>query len=506
MAASNASGPRAGEPAARGPGAAAVLGALAVFLVLALWRANAPTLWNDEVMSVAFARRSWYGLLRGAASDRVHPPLFYALLKIWIRIGGEGALWLRLLPICTAAAAIPLVGRLCRELGVSRRSSTIGLLIASTSGYLVYYAQELRPYALFLFSSTLSLLVFARAISEDGEKTRSWLWLIPANTLLVYSHYYGWLLLGAEGLWLLLRARRRLGTFLPASLVPVAAFAPWAWLVRQGFERGRGLAGNLAGLREPGATSLLGFFGGLVGPYRPGMNSMRPAVGVALLLVSLALLIPAALGRTPRIDLRAAEFLALFALVPPLISFAVSVWIRPVFHPRYLIESAVPAILLTAIAVTALESRAARVALTATALVWCALGAVDGLTRPSRIAWGSLVSGMRRAECAMPDGGAPVYTLGKAALRPVTYYVSRFGPPRKVIPIGATGEIPMAPGWLAFHSGSALTGDIFWSEASAGAIRSELSAHGLRIVCEAASGPPEKQGVLVGFAPAAEVR
>ena len=40
------------------------------------------------------ARLGWRDLVNFVASDVVHPPLFYAVLKLWIGVGGESLLWL----------------------------------------------------------------------------------------------------------------------------------------------------------------------------------------------------------------------------------------------------------------------------------------------------------------------------------------------------------------------------------------------------------------------------
>src|SRR6185436_3134035 len=87
----------------------------ALFIALRLWRLSASCLWFDEIFSVHAARHGWAELLRFAAADIIHPPLFYLLLKIWISLGGESLLWLRLLPALVSIAAIIPFLLLCRE-------------------------------------------------------------------------------------------------------------------------------------------------------------------------------------------------------------------------------------------------------------------------------------------------------------------------------------------------------------------------------------------------------
>jgi hypothetical protein len=46
-------------------------------------------LWSDEVFSLQTAKLGWASLIDKVIFDIVHPPLFYALLKIWMIIGGD---------------------------------------------------------------------------------------------------------------------------------------------------------------------------------------------------------------------------------------------------------------------------------------------------------------------------------------------------------------------------------------------------------------------------------
>ena len=95
-----------------------LLAALLVGLYVAarLWRLTGSCLWFDELFGVHAARHSWAGLWRFTASDLIHPPLSYALLKVWTAAGGESLLWLRLFPVVASAAALVPLLLLAREL------------------------------------------------------------------------------------------------------------------------------------------------------------------------------------------------------------------------------------------------------------------------------------------------------------------------------------------------------------------------------------------------------
>src|ERR1044071_9702029 len=102
--------------AIRNPHSAILLSLAALYVAARLWRLTASCLWFDEIFSVHAARHAWGALWRFAAADLIHPPLFYALLKLWAAAGGESLLWLRLFPALTAVAALVPFILLAREL------------------------------------------------------------------------------------------------------------------------------------------------------------------------------------------------------------------------------------------------------------------------------------------------------------------------------------------------------------------------------------------------------
>src|SRR5688572_9615425 len=115
--------------------------ALLIFFGARLWHLTATCLWFDEVFSVHAARQPWAELIKFVAADIIHPPLFYAVLKVWIGLGGESLIWLRLLPVLLAVATIALFYLLCRELDLKRNERNITFMLIAVSGFLIKYAQ-----------------------------------------------------------------------------------------------------------------------------------------------------------------------------------------------------------------------------------------------------------------------------------------------------------------------------------------------------------------------------
>ncbi|HYE14133.1 MAG TPA: hypothetical protein VD968_06810 [Pyrinomonadaceae bacterium] len=396
-------------------------------------------LWFDELFGVHAARHDWGGLWRFVAADLIHPPLFYALLKIWAAAGGESLLWLRLFPALTSVAALVPFLLLARELRLPRAAAGLALLLAAANGYLIKYAQEVRMYGLLLLLSLFSLWLLARLLAARGAgPARRHAALFAANLLLAYTHYYGWLVVAGEAAFLLFAARRKLPRFLITAALVAACLAPWMVACAREAAAGGGLAQNIGWIERPGAKDLAGFFALLHAPFNFQRSSDEPAFSTAgalagLLLVGLpvALLLLRALRRRRARDdddegdaveifwagagggRRAVAFLAFFALFPvaaaALASYALphSVW-----GARHLIVAAGPYMLLAGLALARL-----RLAwLKASALVllgcWLVLAGALSLARrqpaPVWCAWGDLAASAAREETA---GAARVFAF-----------------------------------------------------------------------------------------------
>ncbi|HZB45808.1 MAG TPA: glycosyltransferase family 39 protein, partial [Pyrinomonadaceae bacterium] len=155
----------------------ALLLVVALYVAARLWRLDATCLWFDELFGVHAARHTWGGMLRFVAADLIHPPLFYALLKIWVAAGGESLLWLRLFPALTSFAAIVPFLLLARELRLGAKEVTPALLLLAANGYLIKYAQEVRMYSLLLLLALTSFWMFVRFL-HARPKTKATLLLL----------------------------------------------------------------------------------------------------------------------------------------------------------------------------------------------------------------------------------------------------------------------------------------------------------------------------------------
>ena len=214
-------------------------------------------LWEDEVFSLRTARLGWDSLFQQAIYDAVHPPLFYALLKLWIMAGGESLLWLKAFPLIFAVGAIGPLYLLCRDLTIKFAEFCLALIFISLNSYLVYYGQELRMYSSACFSQPLVDVAIYKTSARISNSKLPVILLFVVNLLLVYTHYFGWMTVLAECVVAVLYGKSKLKGFLVQTLVVGLCFLPWGVLVVSALVQKNGLGQNLGWVDKPGLSDIL---------------------------------------------------------------------------------------------------------------------------------------------------------------------------------------------------------------------------------------------------------
>jgi hypothetical protein len=392
------------------------VGVIVLFVAVRLWRLSASCLWFDEIFSVHAAHHGWAELLRFVAADIIHPPLFYLLLKIWIFLGGESLLWLRLLPALISIAAIIPFWLLCRELELKPNERNLALLLLAVNGYLIKYAQELRMYSLLMFLSIWSLWLFVKFLkSERGSRNQlGWLFLI--NSLLVYSHYAGWIVVGAECLALVIWQRRKAQAFLISLGLVLLAYGPWLFLVSANRDPGKGLAQNIGWVTRPTLRDIVQLFALLNKPFwsiqstaaRP-FDLLTAFFAILVLGAPLTFLAMRVWRRTELpndSNVQTLRALFLFILAPVILVFGLS-WLLPhsVWGTRHLIVVAAPYAILVSVALVRAPWPWLRIAAVLVLGLWLLLAGIAwAMVRPPVLIWCAWEPLAHKVEESTPPG------------------------------------------------------------------------------------------------------
>lgn len=318
-------------------------------------------LWFDEIFSVHAAEHPWETIISFVAKDLIHPPLFYILLKLWTVVGGESLFWLRLLPVIFSVIALFPFWMLCRELKLKTSTTIVALSLFAVNGSLIKYAQEVRMYSLLLLLSLVSIWLFSRFYFRGKS-----FWLLTAvNILLIYTHYFGWLVITAEVVAILIAQRIKILRTLLMLGITVAAFLPWIYAIVRFTEPGPGVEQNIGWIARPGIASIFEFAFDMVEPFYYQQSSAGPT-STFLISVPLLLLIAAAkiiyfINFKNAEEKDAVYLMSVFSFLPLTIAFTAS-WLLPVsvWGSRHLIIVFAPMIIIIAIFITSIAMKPLR--------------------------------------------------------------------------------------------------------------------------------------------------
>ncbi len=396
--------------------AAAVFGfAVVLFVAARLWRLSIYSLRPDDIFSLRAARLEWSDLIAMVVKDIVHPPLFYLLLKVWISAGGESQLWLRLFPVLTAMAAIFPFVLLCRELKLRAAETNLALMLMAVNGYLIYYAQEVRMYSLLLFLTLWSLWLFVGFFNAAGGAKKHLSALFIVNLLLVYTQYYGWLVVGMEFAFLLAWKRDKLSGFLLSVAVLILCFTPWAYKVAQVAAERRGLESNIGSFQRPNLIAdLTAYYVILTAPLRPLWITF---LGLLLLGCSFLLWVSRVRSRTGaegKGQVIFLQWLLLLSFLPSILSYSMSqIFPQSIWGTRFLIIVAVPYIILVAVAVCQLPRSWVRKISVLFVAGWASLAGFQTVNNSNKNAWELVVNQMIAAEPSQATG-IMIYSFGSS--------------------------------------------------------------------------------------------
>ena len=182
---------------------------------------------HDEPFTVYWSQRPSDELWSMFATEN-NPPLYFLLIKVWGWVTPFTAGWLRLpSALFSAFSAWPLF--LLGHRLAGRAVAICAALLFTFSNYHYGFAHEVRAYSLFTLLATTGMWLVWRAKDKPNNGLRAMLGLSALNTLLVYTHFFGWLAIGLQGLCLFalpeLRHLRR--NFLFGTALTIGWFSPY---------------------------------------------------------------------------------------------------------------------------------------------------------------------------------------------------------------------------------------------------------------------------------------
>lgn len=154
------------------------------------------------------------------------PPLFFVIAWAAAKVG-DPTVWIRVPSLVFGTATVPLVYLLGTRT-VGRAAGFVAAALVTFSPFAIFYSSEARPYEMLVFLATLSTLALLLAVESPRALRARW-WVVYAlvSCAVVYTHYTGVFVLGAQAVWALVVHRAQWRELLLANLAAALAFLPW---------------------------------------------------------------------------------------------------------------------------------------------------------------------------------------------------------------------------------------------------------------------------------------
>lgn len=317
----------------------AIPGLLLLNVLLKFWALGLNELAGDEPFTVYWAQRplaELFGMLR----TENNPPLYFLFMHGWSALVPLDAAWLRVPSAVFSILTVWPLFLIGKRLAGPLAGLTAALLF-TLSNHSFGFAHEVRAYSLLALACTWAVwqLVYLSdfdkpiGFRKNGLRGGTILWLVAANVLAVWAHYFGWLMVGIELVLVfavpLLRPVRV--KMLAAAGITALLSLPWAGVVlaRAGESLGRGTWVDVPTWEEP---------------YNMLLRWSNAPVVAVLFLVLIALALARGKARSMQVPL-------LWNGLPLIGMFAIS-FVVPVYIDRYLYFASPAFYLLVAMAAT----------------------------------------------------------------------------------------------------------------------------------------------------------
>ncbi|MDS3861322.1 hypothetical protein RIF25_10935 [Thermosynechococcaceae cyanobacterium BACA0444] len=194
--------------------------------------------WPNSVRSI------WDTVQALAIDDAQHPPVYYLLAWLWLKILGASSSNIRSLSVIFSCLSLPALYWWCDELfrpGQGRVADypqlqvdrkLIGgfaVLIVALSPFHILYAQEAREYALWILLTIVVNALFWRGLR--GRGWGNWLAYGSCLTLGLYTFPLTGFVSVGHGFYLLLMNRQKLQAWGVSTLISLGLFAPWLYIL-----------------------------------------------------------------------------------------------------------------------------------------------------------------------------------------------------------------------------------------------------------------------------------
>lgn len=167
---------------------------------LELYNLTAISLWHDEAFSALLIRYNFKEMIHRISLD-VHPPFYYIVLRGWNFFFGNSLFSLRSFSVFFGVLAILSVYLLVKEAFKNKKLALLSSVLLAFNSFQIQYAMEARMYSLALFLIIISSYLLIKSLKS--QKLIWWFLYALAIIAGIYTHYFFFFLVGAQGIFFL---------------------------------------------------------------------------------------------------------------------------------------------------------------------------------------------------------------------------------------------------------------------------------------------------------------
>ncbi|MCH1438018.1 MAG: hypothetical protein L7W43_00070 [Rubripirellula sp.] len=207
---------------------------VSVFTIAVLLRLPScyESLWLDELHS-AWIVADGVGSIYQRSVLGHQSPCYYLQLWVWKQIFGDSELMLRLNSVLLVASGCSVIAYGITKWTSSLLAGFVSGLILAVENNSLFFGTELRPFALVILCSSISIIFFLQLLSSESRHQRPGTWSFLIVTVLFSTICQPtslgvllWFPLGLCGVWLIRNPREFLRfTWLDATLITITVLA-----------------------------------------------------------------------------------------------------------------------------------------------------------------------------------------------------------------------------------------------------------------------------------------
>ena len=203
---------------------------LALNILLKFWFIDSISIGHDEPLSVRIASNSLFDIL--FVTDN-NPPLFYMMLYYMINWFGSDIFSIRFIP-CVFGILLSCLIYLFGKKHLNQKIGFVAALLCTFSTVYHHHSHNARVYTIFAFLAVLSMHYFLEYINQKEARKQHLIFLTITNIVLIYTHFFGFLLLGFQAITFLILSKKqkeKIISYFKSLILIGITFIPYVYLL-----------------------------------------------------------------------------------------------------------------------------------------------------------------------------------------------------------------------------------------------------------------------------------